>query len=101
MSSANPETTGSQGADLTVAVTNANNGKQDQFKADPSTFVSTIIERMYASTKLGIGQPSPADRLQCKGGDDVFQNKSLPLDAYRERHCQSLQWVFSGPTGGA
>lgn len=91
----------SQGADLTVTVTNKNNGKQDQFKAGPGTPVSTIIDRMYSSTNLGIGNPSPQDRLQCKGGDDVFQYKNMHLGDYRQQHCPKLKWEFSGPTGGA
>jgi hypothetical protein len=101
MSSTKNEPPGSPGADLTVTVTNANNGKQAQLKAGPGTPVSTMIDRMYASPDLGIGAPSPKDRLQCKGGDDVFQYKTMHLGDYREQHCPNLQWVFSGETGGA
>jgi hypothetical protein len=86
---------------IKVTVTNKNNGKEEQFKAYPRALVETIIERMYASTTLGIGKPSPEDRLRCKGGGDVFQYKQMHLGDYRKHHCHKLQWEFSGPTGGA
>jgi hypothetical protein len=95
--------TDSHGADLTVTVTNENNGKTDTFHAGPGTPVSTIIERMYESTKLGIGRGrSSEDRLRCKeNGEDIFQFSALHLKELQEKHCNSLNWKFSGPTGGA
>ncbi len=92
---------GSHGADLTVSVLNELNGRQEPFKAGPGTPVSTIIDRMYASPKLGIGGRSSDDRLRCQGGDDVFQHTTMHLGDYKDQFCGSLQLVFSGPTGGA
>jgi hypothetical protein len=94
--------TGSHEKHLEVIVTNENNGKTDKFPGHPDTRVETIIEHMYASTKLGIGAPSDKDRLRCKSsGEDVFQHRHMHLEEFSEKHCRGLHWLFAGPTGGA
>jgi hypothetical protein len=94
--------TGSHEKHLEVVVTNENNGKTETFSASYDTRVETIIERMYASSKLGIGAPSDKDRLRCKStGENVFQFRHLHLKEFSEKHCKGLHWLFAGPTGGA
>jgi hypothetical protein len=95
-----PNNDSSHGAELTVTVLNELNTKKEQFQAGPGTPVSTIVDRMYASPKLGIGSRSSNDRLLC-GQDNVLTHTSMHLEDYKDQFCGRLQWVFTGPTGGA
>jgi hypothetical protein len=94
--------TGSRENHIEVIVMNENNGKTEKFSERHDTRVETVIEQMYASTKLGIGKPSDKDRLRCKStGEDVFRHRHMHLKEFSEKHCRGLHWLFAGPTGGA
>ena len=86
-----------------VKVTNENNGKHETFEENDTTLVSTVIDKMYASSTLGIGRAKlSGDRLRCNaGGADIFQFSHLTLEKVREDHCKSANWLFAGEAGGA
>lgn len=85
---------------LTVVVHDEDaGGKPLQFHEGPGTPVSTVIGQLYRELKT---DRKPDDRLSCLAtGDSVFAHENEHLGDYARNSCTSLEWGWSGKTGGA
>lgn len=81
---------------LVVTVDNEETGRPIEIHVGRGQTVQHAIDELYE--KLG-RVPNPEDRLRC-GDDDVRQHAALKFKDY-PAICPELEWVFTGPTGGA
>jgi hypothetical protein len=94
------EDSDSHGASLTVVVHDEDAGGEPfTFHGGPGTPVSTVVAELYRELKT---DRKPDDRLTCvANGDNVFAHEQEHLGQYAESVCKSLEWAWSGKTGGA
>lgn len=81
---------------LVVTVDNEDTGRPIEIHAGRGQTVQAVIDELYEKLSR---EPHPDDRLRC-GDEDVRQHAGLKLKDYLV-HCPDLEWVFTGPTGGA